>query len=335
MSQSLKQVRSREMVANLFLYVESDVIKRLGAVAHDCGGDDHEIEAFLQSQAAVDAERAVRYPLPVANIKSWLGIDADQGLPFEMFSYLARTGKALWLFEGPLQELKAPARPLVCITPIVDGKPRIDLLSHVDPPECPATLSEEFDGIVKRTDWLAAYVTPSGLNVHELLGDDFTHAIKLLYAHKHYVSAMKLIVSFVDTVAYLDLGDVAGNFETWLSKYASLAPVGVTPSEFWEFRNSILHMTNPLSRKVLSRKALSLNFYINSTSKSVRIDQEGGTKMFSFEALYEAIIEAVGKWTKSYSGDLSKQLEFIQRYDTILSEGRVGKLKPKRDDTGD
>jgi hypothetical protein len=255
-------------------------------------------------------------------------------LSFEAYSYLARTGKAIWLFEGPLQDLKAPKRPLVCITPIVDGKPRIDLLTDVNPTTCPVTLSEEFDGIVKRTDWLAAYVTPSGLNVHDLLHDDFTEAIKLLYAHKHYVSAMKLIVSFVDTVAYLDLGDVTGNYETWLSKHASLAPVGVTPSELWEFRNSILHMTNPLSRKVLSGKVLPLVFYIDPTSKSVRIDPDSGTKMFSFEALYEAIIEAVDRWTKSYSGNLPKQLEFIQRYDMVLSEGRVGKFSPKRVDAG-
>ncbi len=335
MNQMPKQALSTETVANLFLYVESDVIKSLGAVAYDRGGDEHEIAAFLQSRAGADAGRSVRYPLPVASIKSWLGIDAEQGLSLEEFSYLARTGKAIWLFEVPLQDLKAPARPLVCITPIVDGKPRIDLLSHVDPTTCPATLSEEFDGIVKRTDWLAAYVTPSGLNVHDLLGDDFTEAIKLLYAHKHYVSAMKLIVSFVDTVAYLDLGDVAGNYETWLSKHAVLTPVGVTPSELWAFRNAILHMTNSLSRSVLSGKLLPLHFFIDPTAKSVRIDQDSGTKMFSFEALYEAIIEAVDKWTKSYSGDLSKQLEFIQRYDTILSEGRIGKLKPKRVDTGD
>jgi hypothetical protein len=323
-----------ETAVNLFLYVESDVINGLGAVAHALDGDDHEIVAFLQSRVAVDAPQATRYPLPVPAIKSWLGIDAQEGLSFEVFSYLARTGNALRLFEGPLQDLKAPERPLVCITPIVDGKPRIDLRTHVDPPTCPVMLSQAFDGTVRLTDYLAAYLTPEGVSVHDLLGHDFTDAIKLLYEHKHYVSAMKLIVSFIDTVAYLDLGDVAGNYETWLSKHAVLAHVGITPSELWEFRNAILHMTNPFSRKVLSAKVLPLCFYIAPTSRGVRISQDGGTKMFSFEALYEAIIEAVGTWAKSYSGNLSKQLEFIQRYDTILSEGRVGKFSPRQVDTG-
>jgi len=35
---------------------------------------------------------------------------------------------------------------------------------HVDPPTSSAVLSKEFDGIVKRIDYLAAHVTSSGLN---------------------------------------------------------------------------------------------------------------------------------------------------------------------------
>jgi hypothetical protein len=93
-------------------------------------------------------------------------------------------------------------------------------------------------------------------------------------------------------------------------------------------------MTSPLSRKVLSGKVYPLAFYIDPASKSARIDRDSGTKMFSFEALYEEIIEAVGRWAKSYTGDLSKQLDFIHRYDTVLSEGRVGKFTPNRADTG-
>jgi hypothetical protein len=85
-------------------------------------------------------------------------------------------------------------------------------------------------------------------------------------------------------------------------------------------------MTNPLSRKVISGNVLPLVFYIDPATKSVRVDPDSGTKMFSFEALHEAIIEAVEAWTKCYSKNLSKQLEFIQRYDTILSEGRIAKL---------
>ncbi len=140
-------------------------------------------------------------------------------------------------------------------------------------------------------------------------------------------------MSFVDSAAYLDLGDVAGNFVAWLSKYAVLTPVGVTPDELWELRNSLLHMTNPHSRKVLAGKVPPLSFHFDPSAQKLRVDGGSGTKMFSFEALYNVVIEAVGSWTKSYSGNLAKQLEFIQRYDTILSEGRIGKLRAKRGTT--
>jgi len=324
----------RETVFNLFLYLEGEIIKSIGAVPHDFDGDEHQAMVFLRNQAGTDASRAAHFPLPVADIKLWIGVDAQAGLSHEIYSYISRTGKAMWLFDELLQNLNAPNSPIVCITAIADGKPRIDVIADVDSSTCAETLSDEFGGTVIRIDWLAAYVTPSGLNVHDLLHDDFTKAIKLLYAHGHYVSAMKLIVSFIDTVAYLHFGDVSGNYEMWLSKHVVLGPVGVTPSELWEFRNSILHMTNPHSRKVLSGKVLPLGFRIDPAGKSVRIDAVSGTKVFSFVAFYDAIIEGVDKWTSSYSGDLSRQLEFIRRYDTVLSEGRVGKLGAKRQEPG-
>jgi hypothetical protein len=142
------------------------------------------------------------------------------------------------------------------------------------------------------------------------------------------VSAAKLLVSFVDTVAYLEFGDVQGNYEKWLSAYAPLVSVGITASELWEFRNSLLHMTNPLSRKVLAGSVVSLNFCINAKLKKVRFDQAANTKLFSFEILYETIIQALDSWTKTYSGNLAKQLELIERYDTILSEARIARLTP-------
>ncbi len=321
-----------EQVANLFLYVEGRLIKSLGAIAHDVDGSDDQIATFLQAQVAADSLRAVRYPLPIASIKSWLGIDAQNGLSYEYFSYLHRTGKALLLFEVPLQAISAPEKPFVCFTSIVDGKPKCDVIAHADPLTCPIIDSNEFDGIVKRTDWLAAYMKSDGVDVHELLADDFTDAIKLLFAHKHYVSALKLIMSFVDTVAYLDLGDIPGNFEAWLSKYATLAPVGVTPSELWEFRNAILHTTSPLSRKVISGKVPPIGCHVDHESKSVRIDRNSGTKMFSFESLYDSLVEAIEMWVKSYSGNLGKQVEFIQRYDSVLSEGRLATFSSRMTD---
>jgi hypothetical protein len=322
-----------ERAVNLFLYVENDTVKELGVVTHELEGSDDQIIAALKSRVDADFTKAPRYPVPVANIKAWLGIEATQGLPLEAYWYLARTGKPLHIFAEPLEVVKAPQNPIFCTTIIVDGKPQSEDLVRADPESPQVVLSKQFGGLVSRVDYLSAYLTPAGLNVDDLLGDDFIEAIKLLYEHRYYVSAMKLLMSFVDSAAYLDLGDVAGNFVTWLSKYAVLTAVGVTPDELWELRNSLLHMTNPYSRKVLAGKTPPLSFHFDPTAQKVRVDGGSGTKMFSFEALYNAVIEAVGPWTKTYSGNLAKQLEFIQRYDTVLSEGRIGKLRAKRGTT--
>jgi hypothetical protein len=170
-----------EIVANLFVYVHDGVVEELGVVRHDFEGTDDQKIAFLKSQVVTDASRATRHPLPVANIKTWIRVDATNGLPFQMYSYLARTGNALRFFEEPLAAINAPQEPLVCITPIVDGKPEIDVLTHVNPLARPEMFNDQFDGMVKRTDFLAAYTTHNRFDVGKLLADDFTNAIKLVY----------------------------------------------------------------------------------------------------------------------------------------------------------
>src|SRR5690349_11033815 len=112
-----------ERAVNLFLFVDNDIIKELGVVAHDLdGSEDQKIEA-LKSNVATDFAKASRYPIPVANIKAWLGIDAKQGLPLEAYWYLARTGNPLHIFEDSLQAVGAPMTPLYCTTAIVNEAP--------------------------------------------------------------------------------------------------------------------------------------------------------------------------------------------------------------------
>ena len=98
--------------------------------------------------------------------------------------------------------------------------------------------------------YLSAYMTPRGFDFPRLFNDDFFLAIRLTYNNKHYVSCTKLLVSFLDTVAYLAFGDAPKNFQQFLDKYADLSTIAVASEELWEFRNALLHMTNNESRKV-------------------------------------------------------------------------------------
>lgn len=60
----------------------------------------------------------------------------------------------------------------------------------------------------------------------------------------------------LDTVAFIDKGDVKDNFCLWLDAYADLKPPGITAKELWEFRNGLLHMTNLHSRSVATGKRI-------------------------------------------------------------------------------
>ncbi len=96
----------------------------------------------------------------------------------------------------------------------------------------------------KMEDYLESYTTPDGFDMQRLLNDDYFNAIKLLFNSKYYVSCMKLIVSFVDTVSYLEFGDTPGAFVRWLKTYSAIDKLGITEQQLWEHRNSILHMSN-------------------------------------------------------------------------------------------
>lgn len=316
-----------ETAYNLFVFAKGDILTGIGVAMHEVDGSDSEKIAFLQGRVASDLPGATRYPLPTQKMRVWLGLVPDEAITYDMFSYLGRTGHVMCVFEDLLQSVGAPQNPLMCVTPIVDDKPLVDALNHIDSPFAQgAMVSSEFEATIRKTDFLAKYVTEGHLSIDGLLEDDFLAAIKLLHQNRHYVSAMKLLVSFIDTLAYLEYGDTYGNFCRWMARYAQLESVGVTPEALWEFRNSLLHMTTPFSRKVASGAHPVLSFYCDSVQRRCFVDDGSGGKMFSFEALYESTMGGVDRWTETYSGNLQKQIQFIRRYDEILSEGRIGKL---------
>lgn len=53
-------------------------------------------------------------------------------------------------------------------------------------------------------DYLESYTTSNGFDMPKLLNDDYFNAIKLLFNSDYYVSCIKLIVSFIDTVSYIE-----------------------------------------------------------------------------------------------------------------------------------
>ena len=127
------------------------------------------------------------------------------------------------------------------------------------------------------------------------------------------------MMSFIDTAAYLDFGDVNGNFKNWLDKYSKLDDINVSATELWEFRNSILHMTNLNSRKNIEGKVERLQFYVSEKNLE-HLKRSDTHKYFNYKELISVIANGVEKWGETYSIDRNKIHEFIERYDQIISD---------------
>ena len=172
-------------------------------------------------------------------------------------------------------------------------------------------------------DYVPKYLTDAGFDLPRLLDDDFFQAICLLFNHKYYVSATKLLMTFIDTVGFVDFGDTGENtFVKWLDVYADLTPVGVTATELWEHRNSLLHITSPDSRRVLAGRVKRLTSYVGNPPNDFPTEDKD-TKFYNFFGLLLAVEAASSRWADSYNKNRRKLEQFLDRYDLILSDNRM------------
>ncbi|MBK6433825.1 hypothetical protein [Candidatus Amarolinea dominans] len=186
-----------ERIFNLFYFTQNDVIHELGVVVHELKGTDSEKMAFLQNSITKDFLGSRRFLIP----RKYAGLTVDA------FFALCRLGKHLEVYEEIFFELNAPFDPLCCVTPIVDGRPKIDVTTDHSPFLFSDHKEHPKFGIGEMSDYLEDYMTPDGFDLPKLMYDDYFSAIHILFNSGHYVSCMKLLVSFIDTLAFLEYGD--------------------------------------------------------------------------------------------------------------------------------
>jgi len=172
-------------------------------------------------------------------------------------------------------------------------------------------------------DYLKKYMSEQGFDFSRLLNDDFVQPIRLLYNHRHYVSAAKLLMTFIDSVGFLEFGDTGENtFVKWLETYADFKAVGLTPEELWEHRNSLLHMSNLDSRRVLAGKMKRLMFYVGPLPSGIPVESKD-TKYYNLFVLMKTMDAACGRWAESFNRNRGKSKQFLDRYDLIVSDERL------------
>lgn len=297
-----------ESIYNLFLIGDESHITHVGVQVHEVGGNDADKIAFLRNSMNEDLVSAQRLSLKTPT--SW-----DEQRQSE------RGNRELELFEQVFKQFNASATPLTLITSIVNEVPRIEgfrKLGENSVDQIPLANGNTLHLI----DWLSKYTKGEGIDLPMLFEDDYFKAIKLLYNARHMVSAAKLLLSFIDTAAFLDMGDVRGNFAKWLERYADLSEAGISPEELWEYRNSLLHMTNINSRAVQQGRVAPLIMFAGGP-RGLKRQGTNGEKYLNFRVLLEAVAKAVGNWISTYNSEPDKFVTFVERYDLVVSDSRT------------
>lgn len=171
-------------------------------------------------------------------------------------------------------------------------------------------------------DYFGQFFTDKGLDFGGLINADFFQPIRILFQSQHYVSATKLLVVAIDSIAYVENGDVPGGFVKWLNDFADLKKLGITAEELWEHRNSLLHMSNLDSRKVRAGSVRRLVAYVGKLPEHVTLDQSS-TGYYDLQKLILEFGGACGRWIETYDKDRSKIDSFVERYDLIASDARM------------
>ncbi len=103
-----------ETILNIYLIINNNLVVEFRAVGYEMeGGDDNKIK-FLKSKAVEDFPHAYHFDAP-SNVKG-------NFMPYKKFSKLEKRGRQFELFEEIFENFKVPQNPLICVTPVVDGK---------------------------------------------------------------------------------------------------------------------------------------------------------------------------------------------------------------------
>jgi hypothetical protein len=132
-----------------------------------------------------------------------------------------------------------PINPLVAITPIVDHLPKIMAVTGLGALDLDELQNTPLAQPGVMVDYLKTYVVDGHLDVPRLFNDDYFEAIKLLYNARHWVSAAKLLMSFLIPLRLLTWATwQATSRYGWTNTLIS-APSASLRKELWEYRNGL------------------------------------------------------------------------------------------------
>jgi hypothetical protein len=311
----------KELIFNIFLYVDNNIINKIGVVCHNIEGTDDEKLSLLKQKVELDFKVAQRHSLP-KKFKLEIKGKVYNALNYDRYREMDYNGTSGVLFEEIFKKYNASLTPLMCITTIADGEVKIDGTEAIfsDPSNYPKEINE-----VIQPNFLDEYMVGNLFKLPDLINDDFFEAIRVTFNKKLYVSSIKLLMSCIDSLAFLEFGDTQSNFKKWLDSFVDLTSININTEELWEFRNSILHMTNMDSRKTINKSVSRIQFYV-SKNESLHFRKNDEAKYFNYSKLITLISDGIDLWGQSFILDPSKIDIFIDRYERILSDKRYAHI---------
>lgn len=299
-----------ETIYNLFMFYNEDTCYEIGVMSHEVSGTDNEKLQFLTEHITNDLKTCERITLsPPTTL-------AEENL----CNRLNKRSRAIIEVLEAFNVLN-PLNALVIITPVVNDNIYFDCSlksnNHNDINE----IRKQMNIKGSQIDWLYHYKKDDGFDMTQLIDDDYMKAIRLTFQNGLYLSSMKLLLSCIDSIGYIEFGS-RFCFKEWLNTYADLRKIGITTDELWELRNGILHMSNLESEKVRKGKVNRISFFV-AEDKEAFFDKTESVFYFNFKALIHVYAEALEKWINSYNETPDKFDSFVERYDKTISDNRL------------
>jgi len=103
-----------EVILNIYIVIENNIVTRFKAKAYESDeGDDAKIK-FLKSRVESDFNNSFGFDAPQN--------DKGEFMSYNKFAKLEKRGMQFQLFEEMFSKFNIPENPLICVTPVVDGK---------------------------------------------------------------------------------------------------------------------------------------------------------------------------------------------------------------------
>jgi len=103
-----------EIILNIYLIINNGLVEEFRVVSYEKeGGDDRKIE-FLKTHAKNDYPKAILFDAP--------SDENGKFMNYKRFHKLEKRGMHFQLFEDIFQQFGVAENPLICVTPVVDGK---------------------------------------------------------------------------------------------------------------------------------------------------------------------------------------------------------------------